>query len=96
MFRTAFALAALALSGALMAPANAAAIDTDKEKEREIRSLQKQVAKLEKRYDKLLERCRGDEQNRPDARACNNAQVIYLDVQQLRKRLGTLTDDGAS
>jgi hypothetical protein len=89
-------LCALALAGTLWAPANAGAIIADEDKEREIRSLLKQVSKLEKRYDKLLVRCRGDEQNRPDARACNDAQVVYLDVQQLRRRIGRLSDEDAS
>ena len=63
----------------------------DKAQSRDVRSLQKEVAKLEKRYDKLIKRCTGDERNRPDARACDTARVIYQDVQQLKKRLVTLT-----
>lgn len=65
------------------------------ERAREIRALEKDIAKLEKRYDKQIKRCQGDEYNRPDARACDTARVIYQDVQQLKKRLVTLSADQA-
>ena len=83
---------------ALVAPIGAAALDqpSDKDRAREIRTLEKDIAKLEKRYDKLIKRCQGDEYNRPDARACDNARVIYQDVQQLKKRVFTLTHERAA
>lgn len=86
-------LTALFASLALNAPVSAADEMTEKERAREVRSLQKEMAKLEKRYDKLVKRCQGDEYNRPDARACDTAKVTYLDVQQLKKRINTLTKD---
>jgi len=81
------------ISGGLcVAPANAVSLSADKETDREARSLQKQVSKLEKKYDKLLKRCTGDERNRPDIRACDTARVTYQDVQQLKKQIAALTD----
>lgn len=76
---------------AIGAPANALAVDADKDRAREVKSLQKEMAKLEKRYDKLLKRCTGDNRNRPDARACDTARVTYRDVQELKKRINTLS-----
>ena len=78
-------------------PLNAAAENAPSEKERarEIRAIEKEVAKLQKRYDKQIKRCQGDEYNRPDARACDDARVIYLDVQQLKRRLVALAGDDA-
>ena len=87
---------------ALVAPVSVAALDqpadqpADKARAREIRTLEKDIAKLEKRYDKLIKRCQGDEYNRPDARACDNARVIYQDVQQLKKRIFTLAQENAT
>jgi len=80
-------------AGLLVAPANALSLSADKETSREVRSLRKQVSKLEKRYDKLIKRCTGDERNRPDARACDTARVIFQDVQQLKKQIASL-DEG--
>ena len=77
------------LAALSVAPASAALLEPT---DREVRSLQKQVSKLEKKYDKLLKRCTGDERNRPDARACDTARVTYQDVQQLKKKIATLTD----
>ena len=77
----------------VVAPVSAADEMSEKERAREVRSLQKQVSKLEKRYDKLVKRCQGDERNFPDARACDTAKVTYLDVQQLKKRINALTKD---
>lgn len=75
---------------ALWAPAAVGAIDDNKAQTREIRSLAKDIARLEKRYEKLIKRCTGDERNRPDARACTNAQVIYQDVQELKRQIAAL------
>lgn len=72
---------------------DADAQDTAK-RERDIRALQTEVAKLQDRYDKLIKRCTGDNRNRPDARACNTARVTYMDVQQLKKRINALAEQG--
>ena len=82
---------AFAVTLAVTTPVTAADELSEKDRAREVRSLQKQVSKLEKRYDKLVKRCQGDEYNRADARACDTAKVIYLDVQQLKKRINTLS-----
>ena len=82
---------AFAVTLAVTNPVNAADELSEKDRAREVRSLQKQVSKLEKRYDTLVKRCQGDEHNRADARACDTAKVIYLDVQQIKKRINTLT-----
>ena len=90
-FLTLIPIAAAPIAIALcVAPASATSLVDDKASEREIRSLQKQVTKLEKRYDKLIKRCTGDERNRPDARACDTARVTYQDVQQLKKQIAAL------
>jgi polyhydroxyalkanoate synthesis regulator phasin len=72
----------------------ASTADADKAQAREIRSLEKDIARLEKRYEKLIKRCTGDERNRPDARACSNAQVIYQDVQELKRQVVALSTKG--
>ena len=91
-----WAMRSLCLMGAAFigaaAPAAASAIDDDKAQTRELRSLEKQVSKLQKRYEKLVKRCTGDERNRPDARACTNAQVTYQDVQELKRQLAALNN----
>lgn len=86
-------LTVIVTSLVLASPVSAADEMSEKERAREVRSLQKQVSKLEKRYDKLVKRCQGDEYNRADARACDTAKVTYLDVQQLKKRINTLAKD---
>ena len=91
MMRSVFVIAAsLAI---FLPPLHAEDAKSDEVRDREIRSLEKQVAKLEKQYDKLLKRCQGDERNFPDARACDTARVTYQDIQQLKKQLVTLTKD---
>lgn len=76
---------------AIGAPLGAEIAGIDKARDRETRSLEKRIAKLEKQYDKLLKRCQGDERNFTDARACDTARVTYQDVQQLKKQLVALT-----
>lgn len=85
-------MAVLAL--ALAAPLSAGDVPPTKEEKalnREVRGLQKQLEKLEKRYNQLLLRCRGDERNRADARACDTARVTYQDAQAVKDRINTLT-----
>lgn len=75
----------------LASPVSGAGLDADKAREKEVRSLQKEVSKLEKRYDKLIVKCTGDNRNRPDARACDSARITYQDVQDLKKQIAALT-----
>ncbi|MEM1195039.1 MAG: hypothetical protein AAGH57_02955 [Pseudomonadota bacterium] len=78
-----------ALIAIALAPASAANQPDDKA----IRNLQKELVKLEGRYNKLLKRCQGDEYNRADARACDTARVTYQEVQQLKKQIAALSVD---
>lgn len=78
----------------LAAPVGAAAVshqsDADDKRDREVQQLQKELSKLEDRYDKLLKRCSGG-YNRPDRRACDNARVTYSDIQELKKQIAKLS-----
>ena len=76
----------------LSAPVSVSAMVDDPSREREIRSLEKEIGQLQKRYEKLLKRCTGDNRNRPDARACTNAQVMYQDMQELKRRITALAE----
>ncbi|MEM7690363.1 MAG: hypothetical protein AAF291_15210 [Pseudomonadota bacterium] len=87
-------ITALALGLTVPLSAEPAADSTAKSEEalsREVRGLQRELTKLEKKYDKLLLRCRGDERNRADARACDTARVLYQDAQALKDRISKLT-----
>ena len=87
------AIVSTTVFAALATPLSAGVMEADKAREKEIRSLEKDILKLQKRYEKLLKRCTGDNRNRPDARACNTAQVTYQDMQLINKQIAVLTKD---
>ncbi len=62
--------------------------EADEKRGREIRKREERLGKLERRYDKEIEKCReGDDQ------ACDDAQATYAEIQEILPTIPTERED---
>jgi hypothetical protein len=62
--------------------------EADEKRGRALRKQEEKLGKLEREYIRLLERCREG-----DRRKCNEAQVVYADIQELKGSMPALPSE---
>lgn len=74
--------APIELAGSAVDAVTTTQSEADEDRGRELRKREEELGKLMRKYDKKVQQCAEG-----DRRACNDAQVLYAEIQELRKTL---------